>query len=71
MTAERGEVTAGAVPSKILVTLVKACAADVKKSISHHLPGRKTEIADLVGSPSLTKVTPPPEYGQVEEVRPL
>jgi type IV secretory pathway TraG/TraD family ATPase VirD4 len=46
-------------------------AADVKKSISHHLPGRKTEIADLVGSPSLTKVTPPPEYGQVEEVRPL
>ncbi|MFD0361140.1 type IV secretory system conjugative DNA transfer family protein [Nocardia sp. GCM10030253] len=46
-------------------------SADVKKSIEHHLPGRKTEIADLIGSPSLTKVTPPPEYGQVEEVRPL
>jgi hypothetical protein len=46
-------------------------AADVKKSISHHLPGRKTEIVDLVGSPSLTKFTPPAESGQVEEVRPL
>ncbi|MFE7800239.1 type IV secretory system conjugative DNA transfer family protein [Nocardia sp. NPDC057440] len=46
-------------------------SADVKKSIEHHLPGRKTEIIDLIGSPSLTKVTPPPEYGQSEEVRPL
>ncbi|WP_433192663.1 type IV secretory system conjugative DNA transfer family protein [Nocardia sp. CA-107356] len=46
-------------------------ADDVKKSISHHLPGRKTEIADLFGSPNLTKAAPPPEYGQIEEVRPL
>ncbi|WP_062993605.1 type IV secretory system conjugative DNA transfer family protein [Nocardia anaemiae] len=46
-------------------------ADDVKKSISHHLPGRKTEIADLIGSPNLTKAAPPPEYGQIEEVRPL
>ncbi|MFX0576593.1 type IV secretory system conjugative DNA transfer family protein [Nocardia nepalensis] len=46
-------------------------AEDVKKSISHHLPGRKTEIADLFGSPNLTKAAPPPEYGQIEEVRPL
>ncbi|MFI6771826.1 type IV secretory system conjugative DNA transfer family protein [Nocardia sp. NPDC050412] len=46
-------------------------ADDVKKSISHHLPGRKTEIADLLGSPNLTKAAPPPEYGQIEEVRPL
>ncbi|MFQ6397142.1 type IV secretory system conjugative DNA transfer family protein [Nocardia sp. KC 131] len=46
-------------------------AADVKRSIEHHLPGRKTEIVDLIGSPSLTKVTQPPEYGKTEEVRPL
>ncbi|WP_159837889.1 type IV secretory system conjugative DNA transfer family protein [Nocardia sp. CY41] len=46
-------------------------AADVKKSISHHDPQRKTQIADVIGSPSLSKSTPPPEYGQVEEVRPL
>jgi type IV secretory pathway TraG/TraD family ATPase VirD4 len=46
-------------------------AADVKMSIEHHLPGRKTEIVDLIGSPSLTKVTQPPEYGKTEEVRPL
>ncbi|MEV6427012.1 TraM recognition domain-containing protein [Nocardia sp. NPDC051463] len=46
-------------------------SADVKKSIEHHLPGRKTEIIDLIGSPSLTKSAPPPEYGQSEEVRPL
>ncbi|MBF6168436.1 TraM recognition domain-containing protein [Streptomyces gardneri] len=45
-------------------------AADVKKSISRHDPQRKTEITDL-GSPSLTKSTPPQEQGQVEEVRPL
>ncbi|MEU2126448.1 type IV secretory system conjugative DNA transfer family protein [Nocardia niwae] len=46
-------------------------AADVKKSISRHDPQRKTEITDLIGAPSLSKSTPPPEYGQVEEVRPL
>jgi type IV secretory pathway TraG/TraD family ATPase VirD4 len=46
-------------------------AADVKQSISHHDPQRKTQIADVIGSPSLSKSTPPPEYGQVEEVRPL
>ncbi|WP_330256593.1 TraM recognition domain-containing protein [Nocardia sp. NBC_00565] len=46
-------------------------ADDVKKSISHHLPGRKTEIADLFPATNLTKAAPPPEYGQVEEVRPL
>ncbi|MEU4340708.1 TraM recognition domain-containing protein [Nocardia sp. NPDC023852] len=46
-------------------------AADVKKSISHHDPQRKTEITDLIGAPSLSKSAPPPEYGQVEEVRPL
>ncbi|MGQ4615073.1 TraM recognition domain-containing protein [Nocardia sp. R7R-8] len=48
-----------------------AYAADVKQSISHHDPQRKTQIADIIGSPSLSKSTPPPEYGQVEEVRPL
>lgn len=46
-------------------------AADVKQSISHHDPQHKTQIADVIGSPSLSKSTPPPEYGQVEEVRPL
>ncbi|MEU2088780.1 type IV secretory system conjugative DNA transfer family protein [Nocardia beijingensis] len=46
-------------------------AADVKQSISHHDPQHKTQIADIIGSPSLSKSTPPPEYGQVEEVRPL
>ncbi|MET9024458.1 TraM recognition domain-containing protein [Nocardia sp. NPDC004168] len=46
-------------------------ASDVKQSISHHDPQRKTQIADVIGSPSLSKSTPPPEYGQVEEVRPL
>lgn len=46
-------------------------AAEVKKSISHHDPQRKTEITDLIGAPSLSKSAPPPEYGQVEEVRPL
>ncbi|UGT66564.1 TraM recognition domain-containing protein [Nocardia gipuzkoensis] len=46
-------------------------AADVKKSISRHDPQRKTEVTDLIGAPSLSKSTPPPEYGQVEEVRPL
>lgn len=46
-------------------------AADVKQSISRHDPQRKTEITDLIGAPSLSKSTPPPEYGQVEEVRPL
>ncbi|MER7449013.1 type IV secretory system conjugative DNA transfer family protein [Nocardia beijingensis] len=46
-------------------------AADVKQSISHHDPQKKTQIADVIGSPSLSKSTPPPEYGQVEEVRPL
>ncbi|MBF6195219.1 type IV secretory system conjugative DNA transfer family protein [Nocardia implantans] len=46
-------------------------AADVKQSISHHDPQHKTRIADVIGSPSLSKSTPPPEYGQVEEVRPL
>ncbi|MGK8523109.1 type IV secretory system conjugative DNA transfer family protein [Nocardia asteroides] len=46
-------------------------AAEVKQSISHHDPQRKTEITDLIGSPSLSKSTPPPEVGQVEEVRPL
>ncbi|MCP2287880.1 type IV secretory system conjugative DNA transfer family protein [Nocardia amikacinitolerans] len=47
-------------------------AADVKKSIAQHDPQRKTEITDLIGSPSLTKVPPQqPDAGQVEEVRPL
>ncbi|WP_067475286.1 type IV secretory system conjugative DNA transfer family protein [Nocardia amamiensis] len=46
-------------------------AADVKQSISRHDPQRKTVIADLGGAPSLTKSTPPPEYGPAEEVRPL
>ncbi|MBF6297418.1 TraM recognition domain-containing protein [Nocardia amamiensis] len=46
-------------------------AADVKQSISRHDPQRKTEITDLGGAPSLTKSTPPPEYGPAEEVRPL
>ncbi|MGQ4597793.1 TraM recognition domain-containing protein [Nocardia sp. R6R-6] len=46
-------------------------AADVKQSISHHDPQRKTEITDLIGAPSLSKSTPPPEYGPIEEVRPL
>ncbi|MEU7629389.1 TraM recognition domain-containing protein [Nocardia sp. NPDC049220] len=46
-------------------------AAEVKKSISHHDPQRKTEITDLIGAPSLSKGTPPPEYGQIEEARPL
>ncbi|WP_225727368.1 MULTISPECIES: type IV secretory system conjugative DNA transfer family protein [unclassified Nocardia] len=46
-------------------------AAEVKRSITHHDPQRKTEIADIVGSPNLSKAQPPQEYGQVEEVRPL
>ncbi|KAA8884517.1 type IV secretory system conjugative DNA transfer family protein [Nocardia colli] len=47
-------------------------AAEVTKSISHHDPQRKTEIGDLMpGTPSLSKGTPPPEYGKIEEVRPL
>ncbi|ASF06414.1 hypothetical protein NBRGN_069_00230 [Nocardia brasiliensis NBRC 14402] len=47
-------------------------AAEVKESISHHDPQRKTEIGDLMpGKPSLSKSSTPPEYGQVEEVRPL
>lgn len=46
-------------------------AADVKQSISRHDPERKTEVTDLIGSPSLDKSTPPPEYGPIEEVRPL
>ncbi|WP_194835735.1 type IV secretory system conjugative DNA transfer family protein [Nocardia sp. XZ_19_369] len=47
-------------------------AAEVKQSISHHDPQRKTEITDLIpGTPSLSKGTPPPEFGKIEEVRPL
>ncbi|PXX57819.1 TraM-binding TraD/TraG-like protein [Nocardia tenerifensis] len=47
-------------------------AAEVTKSISHHDPQRKTEIGDLMpGTPSLSKGAPPPEYGKIEEVRPL
>ncbi|WP_228001583.1 type IV secretory system conjugative DNA transfer family protein [Nocardia australiensis] len=46
-------------------------SADVKKSISHHLPGRKTEITDLIGGPSLIKAPPSPDYGEPEEARPL
>ncbi|MEU2031878.1 type IV secretory system conjugative DNA transfer family protein [Nocardia amamiensis] len=46
-------------------------AADVKQSIARHDPQRKTEITDLIGAPSLTKSSPPPEYGPAEEVRPL
>ncbi|ONM50293.1 type IV secretory system conjugative DNA transfer family protein [Nocardia donostiensis] len=50
-------------------------AAEVKNSISHHDPQRKTVITDLVGSPSLAKPAPPVEpedgQGQIEEVRPL
>ncbi|WP_051022713.1 type IV secretory system conjugative DNA transfer family protein [Nocardia pneumoniae] len=46
-------------------------AAAVKQSISRHDPQRKTEITDLIGSPSLSESTPPPEYGPIEEVRPL
>ncbi|MEV6323402.1 TraM recognition domain-containing protein [Nocardia sp. NPDC051787] len=46
-------------------------AADVKQSISRHDPERKTQITDLVGAPSLSKSTPPPEHGPIEEVRPL
>ncbi|MEV0292477.1 TraM recognition domain-containing protein [Nocardia sp. NPDC050710] len=51
-------------------------AAEVKKSIAQHDPSRKTQITDLIGSPSLIKsVTPqeygPQEHGQPEEARPL
>ncbi|WP_433656055.1 type IV secretory system conjugative DNA transfer family protein [Nocardia sp. CA-128927] len=47
-------------------------AAEVTKSISHHDPQRKTEITDLMpGAPSLSKGTQPPEFGKIEEVRPL
>ncbi|MFI9511376.1 type IV secretory system conjugative DNA transfer family protein [Nocardia sp. NPDC052566] len=46
-------------------------APEVKKSITHHDPQRKTEISDLFGSTSLTKKPPPDDYGMPEEVRPL
>ncbi|MGW0251417.1 type IV secretory system conjugative DNA transfer family protein [Nocardia goodfellowii] len=46
-------------------------AAEVKASIAHHDPTRKTTISDLIGSPKLTKVVPPQDSGQVKEVRPL
>ncbi|WP_454196800.1 type IV secretory system conjugative DNA transfer family protein [Nocardia sp. Marseille-Q1738] len=45
-------------------------AADVKQSISRHDPERKTQITDL-GALSLSKSTPAPERGPIEEVRPL
>ncbi|MEU8898314.1 TraM recognition domain-containing protein [Nocardia sp. NPDC048505] len=46
-------------------------ATEVKSSIARHDPTRKTTISDLIGSPKLTKVVPPQDSGQVEEVRPL
>ncbi|MET9486362.1 TraM recognition domain-containing protein [Nocardia sp. NPDC006630] len=46
---------------------------EVQKSITHHDPSprRKTEIADLIGGPSLIKAEPAYDAGQIEEVRPL
>ncbi|WP_194814052.1 type IV secretory system conjugative DNA transfer family protein [Nocardia sp. XZ_19_385] len=46
-------------------------ANEIKASIAQHDPTRKTTISDLIGSPKLTKVVPPRDSGQVEEVRPL
>ncbi|MBF6181065.1 type IV secretory system conjugative DNA transfer family protein [Nocardia otitidiscaviarum] len=48
-------------------------AAEVKKSIAHHDPSphKKTEIADLIGAPSLIKAPPGQDAGQIEEVKPL
>lgn len=48
-------------------------APEVKRSIAHHDPQRKTEIADIIGSPSLTKRQRPDGDGDgtIREVRPL
>ncbi|MET7769032.1 TraM recognition domain-containing protein [Nocardia sp. NPDC005366] len=58
-------------------------SAEVEQSIKRHDPTRKTEIADIYGSPvldkevvrenapSLVKSAPPQDHGQPEEVRPL
>lgn len=58
-------------------------SAEVQESIKRHDPTRKTEIADIIGSPaldksvlrdespSLVKSTPPQDHGQPEEARPL
>lgn len=48
-------------------------APAVTKSIEAHLPApyKKTEIADLIGAPSLIKSEPAADPGQIEEVKPL
>ncbi|MGV9410379.1 type IV secretory system conjugative DNA transfer family protein [Nocardia sp. NPDC003693] len=48
-------------------------AAAVKDSITQHDPSprKKTEIADLIGTPSLVKQEPAKDAGKIEEVRPL
>lgn len=46
-------------------------SAEVKKSITHHDPTRKTELTDLFPNPPSLRKQLPQDSGQIEEVRPL